>query len=407
MNNSNNKISQYFVRNYLNKAILKRIFLKPQTRTSLIEYFGVRPNTISEHINELLEEEKIIQSDPIKTGGRDLVTLKINNNHSYYAGVVIDGEKIKGVTMGLAGELVYKYSAINPQPSGNKEFVNNIIDVVSHLIDNTQDNKICSLCFAGEHFSTKDNTYHSEYIDNYEMVDFISYFKKLMKLKFKLQSGIYSKTMAERWFGKGKGIENFAFFNFGTGVSVGIVNKNILNQGAYQIGGQLGHTRKFSDKKCRCGRIGCLETVASVWAVKDFLRNNPDILSEQMTKKIDILPLANIIDSYLNSAIIEQNRKSILHLMGMAEYWAIAIRNIIDILAPSKIIIGGTMLRAKNIILPIIENEIRSKLFPFEDKDILIEVSELGEYNGAIGGAAFLLEEIYNIPEPEYFFDLI
>lgn len=407
MNNSNNKISQYFIRHYLNRAILKQIFLKPQTRTSLIEYFGVRPNTISEHINELLEEEKIIQSDPIKTGGRDLVTLKINNNHSYYAGVIIEGEKIKGVTMGFAGELVYKYSAINPQPSGNKEFVDNIIDVVSHIIDNTPDNKICSLCLAGEHFSKKNNTYHSEYIDSYEMVDFISYFKKLTKLRFKFQSGIYSKTMAERWFGKGKGIENFAFFNLGTGVSAGIVHKNILNQGAYHIGGQLGHTRRFSDKKCRCGRIGCLETVASVWAVKDFLRNNPDILSEQMTKKIDVLPLTNIIDSYLNSAIIEKKRKSILHLMGMAEYWAIAIRNIIDILAPSKIIIGGTMLKAKNIILPIIENEVKSKLFPFEDKDILIEVSELGEYNGAIGAATFLLEEIYNIPEPEYFFDLI
>ena len=54
-----------------------------------------------------------------------------------------------------------------------------------------------------------------------------------------------------------------------------------------------------------------------------------------------------------------------------------------------------------------VKNEVKSKLFPFEDKDILIEVSELGEYNGAIGAATFLMEEIYNIPEPEYFFDLI
>ena len=65
------------------------------------------------------------------------------------------------------------------------------------------------------------------------------------------------------------------------------------------------------------------------------------------------------------------------------------------------------MLRAKNIILPTIENEISSKLFPFEEKDISVEVSELGEYNGAIGAATFLLEEIYDIPEPEYYFDLI
>jgi hypothetical protein len=52
-------------------------------------------------------------------------------------------------------------------------------------------------------------------------------------------------------------------------------------------------------------------------------------------------------------------------------------------------------------------NEIRSRLFPFEDKDSIIETSELGEYNGAIWAKTFLLEEIYNIPEPEFFFDLI
>jgi len=404
---SNRKISQYFIRNYLNQAILKQIFLEPQTRTSLIEYFGVRPNTISEHISELLEEEKIVQSDPIKTGGRDLVTLKINNNHSFYAGIMLDGEKIKGVVIGLAGEIVYKYAVINQQPSKKKEFIDNILDVVSHIIDNTPGTKIDSLCFAGEHFSERDNTYHSEYIDNFEMVDFISYLKKFTKLRIEFNSGIYSKTLAERWFGKGKGVDNFAFFNFGPGVSVGIVNRNILNQGAYQISGQLGHTRNFSNKKCRCGRVGCLETVASVWAVKDFLRNNPDILPEHKIKRIDTLPLTDLLETYLNSVVVDKNRKSILHLMEMTEYLSIAIRNIVDVFAPSKIILGGIMFKAKNIILPIIENEIRSKLFPFEDKDLLIEISELGEYNGAIGAATFLLEEIYNIPEPEFFFELI
>jgi N-acetylglucosamine repressor len=400
------RISQFFIRHYLNKAILKQIFLAPQTRQSLIELFGVRPNTISEHINELLREKMIVQREPIKTGGRDLLTLKINNDHSYYSGLIIEGEKIKGVTMGLAGEIVYRFSAINPQPSGNKEFVENINDVVSHLIDNSP-GKIEAICIAGEYFSEKDQTYHSEYIDKYAKVDFASRIQETTNIKLKFQSGIYSKTLAERWFGKGKGIENFVFFNLGTGVSVGIVHKNILNQGAYKIGGQLGHTRRFSDKRCRCGRIGCLETVASVWAVKDFLEQNPDVLGQETTVRLSRMPLTEILTRYLDSVLEEKNKKSVLHLMGMAESWAIAVRNMIDLVAPKKIILGGSMLRAKSIILPTIENEINSKLFPFVEKDISVEVSELGEYNGAIGAVTFLLEEIYDIPEPEYYFDLI
>lgn len=104
---------------------------------------------------------------------------------------------------------------------------------------------------------------------------------------------------------------------------------------------------------------------------------------------------------------VEKNRKSVLFLMEMAEYWAVAIRNIVDVLAPKKIILGGTMLQAKSIILPLVENEINTKLFPFEDKNAVVEVSDLGEYNAAIGAATFLMQEFYAIPEPEYYYDLI
>lgn len=178
------RISQYFIRHYLNKAILKQIFLEPQTRTSLIDFFGVRPNTISEHINELLQDLMIIQSEPIKTGGRDLITLKINNEHSCYAGVMIDGEKIKGVTLGLAGEVVSRFSTINPQPSKSEDFLNNITDVVSHLLDSSPAGSISAICFAGEHFSKQNNTYHSEYIDQYAMVDFASMIKSIADIRY-------------------------------------------------------------------------------------------------------------------------------------------------------------------------------------------------------------------------------
>jgi predicted NBD/HSP70 family sugar kinase len=400
------RISYFFVRRYLNKAILKQIFLAPQTRTSLVELFGVRPNTVSEHINQLLGEGMVVQSEPIKTGGRDLLTLRINNDHSRYAGVSIEGDKIRGVTIGLAGEVVCRFSVVNPQPSGSEQFVKNIVDVVSHLLDNSQ-GRIESICFAGEHFSAEDQGYHSEYVDNYARVDFLSPISRLLSVRPRLQSGIYSRTMAERWFGKGRGVDNFAFFNLGTGVSAGIVHRNILNQGAYQIGGQLGHTRGFSSRRCRCGRVGCLETVASVWAVKDFLRKNPEVLGTNKTAQLDGLPITEILTCYLDSILERKDRKATLHLMEMAEHWAVAIRNVVDLLASGKVILGGAMLRARNVILPVIENELQSRLFPFEERNVPVEVSELGEYNGALGAAAFLLEEIYSIPEPGYYFDLI
>jgi predicted NBD/HSP70 family sugar kinase len=144
-----------------------------------------------------------------------------------------------------------------------------------------------------------------------------------------------------------------------------------------------------------------------VWAVKDFLKANPDVLGQPATRNLDSIPLAGVLTSYLDAAVTRKNAESILHLKGMARNWAIAVRNIVDLLAPGTVILGGAMLAAKEVILPVIEDELKSGLFPFEDRTTSLRLSQLGEYNGAMGAAAFLLEEIYSIPEPEYYFDLI
>ncbi len=164
------------------------------------------------------------------------------------------------------------------------------------------------------------------------------------------------------------------------------------------IGGELGHTRSFSNKKCRCGRTGCLETVASVWAIKEYLKEHPDLLTKDQLIHLDSLPVSDVLELYLELSLVKKHEQVIEHLRLMSRALGVAIRNTLDLVMRKQIILSGFMMKAADIIIPEIEKEISKSLFPFERKPISVMVSGLDMYAPSQGAAMFLLaEEILSV----------
>lgn len=73
---------------------------------------------------------------------------------------------------------------------------------------------------------------------------------------------------AEHQRGAGRGHEDFLFVTLGTGVGAAFVLDGRIYTGAYGTGGELAHfVVEPSGPRCRCGKHGCLEMVASADAV--------------------------------------------------------------------------------------------------------------------------------------------
>ncbi|WP_304588714.1 ROK family protein [uncultured Duncaniella sp.] len=77
-------------------------------------------------------------------------------------------------------------------------------------------------------------------------------------------------AIGEMTYGAAAGLDNFIVLTLGTGVGSGIVCDGHLLSGTKGFAGELGHmTFAFaSDRKCSCGRTGCLQTVASAEGIK-------------------------------------------------------------------------------------------------------------------------------------------
>lgn len=66
----------------------------------------------------------------------------------------------------------------------------------------------------------------------------------------------------------GRGTRSMAYLNLGTGLAAGIVLDGRLLRGGHGVAGEIGHIPIDPDgERCGCGQRGCLETVASGWAI--------------------------------------------------------------------------------------------------------------------------------------------
>lgn len=83
-----------------------------------------------------------------------------------------------------------------------------------------------------------------------------------------VHNDVHALTIAEHWFGVGRGTQSFAIVTIGRGIGAGIHLNAEVVEGAFGVVGELGHLPLTSpDNICACGRRGCVEAVASSDAI--------------------------------------------------------------------------------------------------------------------------------------------
>lgn len=90
-----------------------------------------------------------------------------------------------------------------------------------------------------------------------------------------VHNDVHALTIAEHWFGVGRGTRSFAIVTVGRGIGAGIhVNAEVV-EGAFGVVGELGHLPLTSPTNiCGCGRRGCVEAVAASDAIARAVSEN-------------------------------------------------------------------------------------------------------------------------------------
>jgi predicted NBD/HSP70 family sugar kinase len=152
-------------------------------------------------------------------------------------------------------------------------------------------------------------------------------------------------ALAELTWGAGRDCQNFAYIKAATGIGAGIVVDGRLLRGASGTAGEIGHTTlDESGALCTCGNRGCLETVASGPAI---VRLVGQAHSEALTLS-RVITLATQGDVRCRRAIADAGREI-----------GVAVAGLCNLINPERVIVGGLLSRAGEILLQPLRESIR------------------------------------------------
>lgn len=224
--------------------------------------------------------------------------------------------------------------------------------------------------------------------------------QKQISLPITLVNDATAATLAEHLYGAGRGLDNMIYMTISTGIGGGIIVNGKLVFGAHGFAGEVGHqTIDTRGPRCHCGKLGCLESFSSGTALARIARQR----ASEHTNTL-MLDLAEGNLDYITSSIVANAARvgDILATEVMNDAMtrlAVGIVNLIHVLNPELIVIGGGMSNNFDLIHPILTREIKNLVMAPELAKVPVVKSELGDEVGVIGAAAMVFKDIVGSTE--------
>ena len=211
-------------------------------------------------------------------------------------------------------------------------------------------------------------------IQNLKIVELLT---NSFKCNIKLENDAKCAAIAEKKYGSLKNYDDALFLIIGTGVGGAVfLNGQLLKPKRYS-GFEVGHMVIEKDGiRCSCGRNGCFESYASMKRLKEKIKNEFDLPNSDGKQ---------IREFILNN---KENEKLSLILKNYIEYLSIGICNLINILEPEAISIGGSFAHYKEIFLERLEKKLSEKVELYNKENVpKILIAELKNDAGIIGAS--------------------
>lgn len=362
------------------KKIMQLLYRnKELTKQEISRTLNLSIPTVITNINELIEKGFLDEAGVGESsGGRKPVIVRFLPNSRYSVGVCITKDDIRIVLTNLNFEIITEKSLEMPEELENFEsLVFKIKDEIYNIIEinNISKDKILGVGFSlpgtvnEEKLLLKNATNLN--LKNISFKDF----EEIFEFPLYIENEANASADAEAFINFNNVKNSLIFLSITEGVGAGIIIGDSVYTGCNKRAGEFGHMTIVKDgKQCSCGKNGCWELYASKKALSNEYKkvfNNKNMkLREFFEKTKEDLKAKEILDNYLG-------------------YLAEGIKNIILMLDPENIILGGEICNFKTLI----EDNLKDKTFKensfYGEKDCKINFSDLNE-NASIFGAALL-----------------
>jgi N-acetylglucosamine repressor len=360
--------------------VLRTIFANESiSRAELARVTNLTRTTVSDVVAGLLAEGLVDEVGlGTSLGGKTPILLSIVPDSRYLIGLNLAQDKFIGAIVNLRGEIKEIVEAPVHDGNGKKA-----LELVYEILDQLIKKRLKPIVGIGVGTPGLVNTREGIVVNavNLEWQDLR--LGQLLSKKYHLPVSILNDSQAtaigEFVYGSGHASdENLIVVNVKHGIGSGILVNGRLFQGDGGGAGEIGHVVvQENGALCRCGKLGCLETLSSARAVIQQL-------------KVDSIEKAQLAFDSGNA-----NAKQVV--ARAAHYLGISLANLIGTLNIQKIVITGDMTRFGAPWLEMVGTSMQNAALSRLSENTSLELGTLDYRACILGSSAFLLLDDYSL----------
>jgi len=215
-------------------------------------------------------------------------------------------------------------------------------------------------------------------------------------MKERLQRPVYVgndanlAALGEHHFGAGRGFDDMVYITISTGIGGGVILGGKLWLGHKGLAGEIGHiVVETGGPLCNCGNRGCLEALASGTAIGHQARTLAASGRAPAILAVAGGDVAQVTSASVGEAAAQGDKVATKLLRQAGRYAGIGIVNVMHLFNPQRIVLGGGVTQAGDLLFKPIRRTVRRwAMNPLFWEDTAIVPAALGDDAGLLGALA-------------------
>lgn len=326
------------------------------SRSDIAAELHLSPAAVTDISGALIERGLVFEAreGESNTVGRKPILLEVNYDHKHVLGVKASNHGLTTALTNLKAEVVAWRQ--DPLPSTGPDDVLGAIEAATTQLCAEAGLPRSELAGIGlglpgiVDVETGSNRYSALFA--WRDVPLAGLLEERLGIPALVDNDVNALAAAEAWFGAGEGHGSFLVVTLGRGVGLGIVIGGNVYRGPHGGAGELGHVVVQPDgPACSCGQRGCLEALVADDALLSEARRQVKGFGKTGTLA-DLLALAEAGEASARAVYAQAG-----HTLGRG------LATLVNLLAPTLIVLGGEGMRAAPYLLPAARETVRATSF--------------------------------------------
>lgn len=374
------------------------------TRPDIARYTGLGRTVVTQRIDRFIGLDLVNEGDKVPAArGRSPRTLRFNR---YRAEVLIADVRVDGIFIGLAclgGVILDRLFLPSMVAEGPQAALAVVCAGFDRIIANRAPTSvnvwgIAVSLPAPVEFATG-RPISPPQMPGWSEADLRQPLQDRYRVPVWVDNDVNLMALGELRAGAALGVRDAVLLDVGDSIGASLISSGHLHRGAQGAAGDVGHVRVTDDPSaaCRCGKSGCLDAIASGYALKMRARKPEGtgsrflsgVAAEREPVLADIVHGAKLADPYCLALVNESSQ-------AVGE----TIARIVNFFNPAMVLLTGSVMEVGDSYLAALRNIVYARSLPLATRDLAITRAGLGDAASMIGAAHLVIDLLF---EPEYY----